>query len=78
MLKAAHVLAERLESEDSQERARASRGVMAYGLKVAEAEGNRRVVERLNRLISNVEEEDDFHARSPHVPRTYNQNSLSV
>ena len=76
MLKAAVVLAERLESDDPEERARASRDVMTYGLKVADAEGNRQVVERLNRLISNVEEDDRYHARNPHAPRTYNPNSL--
>ena len=43
---------------------------MTYGLKVADAEGNRQVVERLNRIISNVEAEDRYHARNPHVPRT--------
>ncbi|MCY4530242.1 MAG: hypothetical protein OXD46_14580 [Chloroflexi bacterium] len=78
MLKVGVVLAERLESDDPEERARASRDVMTYGLKVAEVEGNRRVVERVNRLISNVEAEDDFHALNPHVPRSYNPNSLRV
>ena len=76
MLKAAVVLAERLDSDDPEERARASRDVMTYGLKVADAEANRKVVERLNRLISNAEEEDSYHARNPHEPRTYNPNSL--
>ena len=75
MLKAAVVLAERLESDDPEERARASRDVMTYGLKVADSEANRRVVERLNRIISNVEEEDRYHARNPHVPHTRNPNS---
>ena len=76
MLKAAVVLAERLDSDNPEERARASRDVMTYGLKVADAEANRKAVERLNRLISNVEKEDDYHARHPDVPRTRHSNSL--
>ena len=76
MLKAAVVLAELLDSDDPEERARASRDVMTYGLKVADAEGNRKVVERLNRLISNVEEEDSYHARNPQHPRAHSPNSL--
>ena len=55
MLKAAVVLAERLESDDPEERARASRDVMRYGSKIADPEAYRKVIEGLNRFISNAE-----------------------
>ena len=75
LLKAAVVMAERMESDDPEERARASRDLMRYGSKVADSEANRQVVERLNRIISNVEAEDRYHARNPHVPGTRNPSS---
>ena len=55
MLKAAVVLAERLESDDPEERARASRDVMMYGSKIADPEPYRNVIQSLNRFISNAE-----------------------
>ena len=78
MLKAAVVLAERLESDDPEERARASRDVMNFGLKVGDAEKNRKVVERLNHFLSIVEEGQDLHDGLPPAPRTYNPNSLRL
>ena len=61
MLKAAVLLAERLESDDPEERARASRDVMDYGLKLGDIEKNRKVVERLDRFLATAEGERRYY-----------------
>lgn len=78
MLKAAVVFAERLESDDPEERARASRDVMTYGakvvdikLKTSDAEENRKIADRLKRIMAEMDEEEEMRNHPPsRSPRT--------
>ena len=57
MLDAVAVLAERLDAEDPKERVRAAKTILAFDTKTAAVDSNRKVVNRLNRIIAQVDEE---------------------
>ena len=59
MLKALSVQAERLDSDDPKERARAAKEIIDYDTKTATSHENQKLVNRLHRLIYNEEERRD-------------------
>ena len=64
MLDAVAVLAERLDTEDPQERVRAAKTILSFDTKTAAVDSNRKVVNRLNRLIAQIDEE----VQNPRIP----------
>ena len=59
MLKALSIQAERLDSDDPKERARAAKEIIDYDTKTATSHENQKLVNRLHRLIYNEEERRD-------------------
>ena len=59
MLKAMSIQAERLDSDDPKERARAAKEIIDYDTKTATSHENQKLVNRLHRLIYNEEERRD-------------------
>ena len=59
MLKALSIQAERLDSDDPKERARAAKEIIDYDTKTATSHENQKLVNRLRRLIYNEEERRD-------------------
>ena len=69
MLKALSVQAERLDSDDPKERARAAKEIIDYDTKTATSHENQKLVNRLHRLIYNEEERRDVpHRQRPDRP----------
>ena len=57
MLKALSIQAERLDSDDPKERARVAKEIIDYDVKTATSHENQKLVNRLHRLIYNVEDD---------------------
>ena len=64
MLDAVAVLAERLDTEDPQERVRAAKTIQSFDTKTAAVDSNRKVVNRLNRVMAQIDQE----AANPRPP----------
>lgn len=64
MLDAVAVLAERLDNEDPQERVRAAKTILSFDTKTAAVDSNRKVVNRLNRVMAQIDEE----VQNPRIP----------
>ena len=68
MLKALSIQAERLESEDPKERARAAQAIMDYDTKSARTHENQKVIDRLHNLMFGPENQPkDARYRSAHL-----------
>ena len=68
MLKALSIQAERLESDDPKERARAAQAIMDYDTKTARTHENQKVIDRLHNLMFGPENQPkDARSRSAHV-----------
>ena len=57
MLKALSIQAERLDSDDPKERARVAKEIIDYDVKTATSHENQKLLNRLHRLIYNVEDD---------------------
>ena len=57
MLDAVSVIAERLDSDDPQERVRAAKTILSFDTKAAAVDSNRKVVNSLNRIMAQIDEE---------------------
>ena len=70
MLKALSIQAERLESDDPKERARAAQAIMDYDTKTARTHENQKVIDRLHNLMFGPKNQPkDARSRSAHVDR---------
>lgn len=68
MLNALSVQAERLESDDPRERARAAQAIMDYDTKTARTHENQKVIDRLHNLMFGPDNQpQDARERSAHV-----------
>ncbi len=66
MLDAVAVLAERLDTEDPQERVRAAKTILSFDTKTAAVDSNRKVVNHINRIMAQIAEE----AQNTRIPPT--------
>ena len=57
MLKALAIQAERLDSDDPKERARVAKEIIDYDVKTSTSHENQKLLNRLHRLIYNVEDD---------------------
>ena len=67
MLEAVSVLAERLSSEDPQERVRAAKTILNFDTKTAAVDSNRKVVNHLNRIMAQIDEQEQNTRIPPHT-----------